>query len=229
MPALWLAQTDTIDPTGPNGAWAIQQATDILFKLTGEKYSGVMTSTDVFTAETFTDVTLRPTVISGNISNIPQFQPGIRNLRLRQTPVRSIQSITWNGSTMDPSEYTLRNNAYVVRSYGIPWIFDPVNAIEITYTHGDVVPIAGKRAAIRLANELIWAETDPNQSSLPTRISTISRQGETFTVMDPLNFLNDGKTGIYEIDLFLMATNPDKARKKSKVFSPDKPRGERIN
>jgi hypothetical protein len=36
------------------------------------------------------------------------------------------------------------------------------------------------------------------------------------------------RTGIYAIDLFLKSTNPDKARAKARVFSPDIARGRRI-
>jgi hypothetical protein len=35
------------------------------------------------------------------------------------------------------------------------------------------------------------------------------------------------RTGIYMVDLFLKSTNPDKARAKARVFSPDVPRGRR--
>lgn len=229
MPTLWLNNSDTADPSGPYTDLAVQQASWILYKLTAEKYPGIGTSTDVFTSENYVDMSLTPTVINGQVTNIPRFVSGLRNLRLRQSPVLSVQSVVWHGEVMDPSTYTLRNSAYLVRANAIPWVFDPVNEMVITYTHGVAVPMAGKRAAIRLANEMIYALNDDPACTLPERISSITRQGETFTVLDPQTFLLNGKTGIYEIDLFLAAANPDKAKKKPKVFSPDKPRGERIN
>jgi hypothetical protein len=40
-------------------------------------------------------------------------------------------------------------------------------------------------------------------------------------------FIDELRTGVYSIDLFLKTTNPDNARRKSKVFSPDQPRARR--
>jgi hypothetical protein len=45
--------------------------------------------------------------------------------------------------------------------------------------------------------------------------------------LDNQDFLDDLKTGVYAVDLFLRSVNPDKARVKSKVFSVDIPRGRR--
>lgn len=53
----------------------------------------------------------------------------------------------------------------------------------------------------------------------------MSRQGVSFTILDPQAFLKEGRTGIYDIDLFIKTVNPDNARKRAKIFSPDIPRG----
>jgi hypothetical protein len=47
--------------------------------------------------------------------------------------------------------------------------------------------------------------------------------------MDPQEFIANGKVGIYEIDLFLAAVNPTKAKKRPKVFLPGATRAERVN
>jgi hypothetical protein len=49
------------------------------------------------------------------------------------------------------------------------------------------------------------------------------------TVVDSQDFLDQGKTGIYEIDLFLRSVNPSKATRKARVFNPDTPRAARIS
>lgn len=229
MAVYWLKNTDTVEPAGLYTAEAVATASLILYKLSGEKFTGVQTTTESYGSGYFSPMKLEPVVLQGDIQNIP-LQAGIRELRLRNSPVVSVQSIKHAGKVMDPNEYSLRNNAYVVRANSVPWILDPLYDLEVSYTYGTPIPAAGKRAAIRLANELIWASTDSTECGLPQRITTqITRQGESMTVLDPLNFLQAGRTGVYEIDLFLAAVNPDKAKKKSKVFSVDKPRGERIN
>lgn len=229
MAILWLKNSDTIAPTGSFTTEAVATASFILYKLSGERYTGIQQVTESYGSGNFDPVRLQPVVVQGDIKNIP-IHEGLRDLRLRNSPVVSVQSIHRGGVLMDPSEYSLRNNAYLVRKNSTPWILDPLWDLTVSYTYGSAIPAAGKNAAIRLANELILAHNDDPQSALPQRIVTqISRQGETMTILDPLNFLQVGRTGVYEIDLFLAAVNPNKAKKKSKVFSVDKPRGERIN
>lgn len=229
MAILWLGNSDTVDPTGPYTSEAVAAASLILYKLSGEKFTGIQTTTESYGSGYFAPMKLEPAVIQGGIKNIP-LQPGQRELRLRNSPVRSVESVSIGGMILDPSEYSLRNNAYLVRKNSVPWILDPLYDLTVVYTYGTPIPAAGKHAAMRLANELIWAKDDSAECGLPQRITTqITRQGESMTVLDPLNFLQAGRTGVYEIDLFLAAVNPNKAKKKSKVFSVDKPRGERIN
>lgn len=229
MATLWISAADTIDPTGPYTDSAIQYASFILYKLSGEKYTGVQTTTEVYTSEIPVSTARESALISGAIYQLPKYTDGNRNLRLLNTPVRSVQSVTHLGRVLDSSEYTLRNNAYLVRTQSLPWILDPVHELSVSYTYGTPPPSSGKRAAIRLANELILADMGSANCALPERISSVSRQGVSYTIMDPQTFISNGKVGIYEIDLFLAAVNPNKAKKRPRVFSVDKPRGERIN
>lgn len=229
MATLWLTVNDTAEPTNAYAQEAVQMASYILFKLSGEKYSGIQKATEVYGQNNFAQMNLKPVVIYGEIRNLP-FVEGLRELRLRSNPVVSVESVYTNDLLMPTTEYTLRNNAYLVRRNSVPWILDPVSSLQVNYTYGTTVPAAGKRAAIRLANELIYLHSGNKACTLPARISTtITRQGETIAMMDPMNFLDNGLTGIYEVDLFLKAVNPTKSLKRPKIFSVDKPRGERIN
>jgi hypothetical protein len=229
MATLWISAADTIDPTGPYTQSAVEFASFALFKLSAEKYTGLQTTTEVYTSDVNLSSAVSPAVISGSVYNLPRFSEGQRNLRLRHTPVRSVESITYQGRVLDPSEYTLRNNSYLVRQNALPWVLDTVNEMVITYTHGTPPPSAGRRAAIRLANELILWDKGSANCALPERIQSVQRQGVSYTVMDPQEFISNGKVGIYEIDLFLAAVNPTKAKKRPKVFLAGGPRGERIN
>lgn len=229
MAVLWCATTDLVEPTSINAPAAVQWASDILFRLSGEKFTGLQQVTEVYGSDVFTSMNLRPVVVYGDIVNIP-IQTGIRDLRLRHQPVQSVVSVNWQGSALDPSLYTLRNNAYLVRLHSVPWVLDTIDSLKVTYVYGNPIPISGKNAAIRLANEYIWKVEGSDQSALPARINfSYTRQGETIGVLDPQKFLDEGKTGIYEVDLFLATYNPHKAKKRPKIFSSDKPRGERIN
>jgi hypothetical protein len=238
MAQLWLSKADTFDPTGPHTQAAIDTASFILYKLTGEKYPGVQTSTDAYSSQSIdqliqlqTQIHIQghmPIVSAGNIFNMPIAAAGVRNLRLRSSPVHSVISVIRDGELVDPESYTLRNNAYLVQTNGAPWLFGVTDTL-ITYVHGTPVPRAGKSCAIRLANELIHAAKDDGLCTLPERVQSVTRQGLSFAVLDPQDFIQHGKVGIPQIDYFIQAANPGKARKKARVYSVDRPRGERIN
>lgn len=229
MATLWISASDTIDPTGPYTESAVQTASLVLYKLSGEKYTGIHTVTEVYTADVTQPNVTNPALITGNMYNLPKFAEGQRNLRLRNNPVRSIVSVTYQGRELDPSEYSLRNNSYIVQKNSIPWVLNNVQELEVTYTFGTPIPSAGKRAAARLANELILSDMGSAQCALPERISSVTRQGVSYTVLDPQEFISNGRVGIYEIDLFLAAVNPSKAKKRPKVFLAGGPRAERVN
>ncbi|UDL16772.1 head-to-tail adaptor [Arthrobacter phage Atuin] len=228
MSGPWITAADTIAPTGPYTESAVATASWILFKLSGEKYTGISTSTEAYNSSNYTINQPEPVVFRGTVYNMPPAAEGFRNLRLRHSPIVQVLSVEQLGEILDPSEYTLRNNAYLVRKNSLPWVLDPVNDLTITYRHGTPPPAAGRRAALRLANEFILADMGSSACALPERISSVQRQGVSYTIMDPQEFISNGKVGIYEIDLFLAAANPNKAKKKPKIFSVDKPRGERI-
>lgn len=228
MPLIWLNTMDTVNPTSVHAEAAVRFASETLYALTGEKFTGIQTSTESFSADNLTSMEVTAAVYQGSIRNIP-VQQGYRNLRLRHSPIRNVLSITFDGKVMPPSTYAIANGSYLVRRDRTPWVLDSMGSLTVTYVHGTKIPAAGKIAATRLANEYIYLKTDDEQCTLPSRISTsISRQGETISVLDPLSFLNEGKTGVYEVDLFIAAANPTGAKKKAKVFSVDRPRGERL-
>jgi hypothetical protein len=228
MATLWISAADTIDPTGPYTDSAVHFASEVLYKLSGEKYTGIQSVTEVYTSQAAMS-NYSPSVIGGQMYNLPKLSEGQRNLRLRNTPVRAVSSVIHLGRELDPSEFSLRNNSYLVRQNALPWVLDPVHELSVSYTYGTPPPAAGKRAAIRLANELILSDRGSAACALPERISNVSRQGVSYTMLDPQEFISNGKVGIYEIDLFLAAVNPSKAKKRPKVFLPGATRAERVN
>jgi hypothetical protein len=228
MATLWISAADTIDPTGPYTDSAVHFASEVLYKLSGEKYTGIQSVTEVYTSQAAMS-NYSPSVIGGQMYNLPKLSEGQRNLRLRNTPVRTVSSVIHLGRELDPSEFSLRNNSYLVRQNALPWVLDPVHELSVSYTYGTPPPAAGKRAAIRLANELILSDRGSAACALPERISNVSRQGVSYTMLDPQEFISNGKVGIYEIDLFLAAVNPSKAKKRPKVFLPGATRAERVN
>ena len=94
---------------------------------------------------------------------------------------------------------------------------------EVSFTYGRMPPAAGKRAACALACELAKAATPGQECSLPKRLTSVTRAGLSFAVLDAFDFLDAGKTGVYEVDLFLGTYNPGGNARPPGVLSPDVP------
>jgi hypothetical protein len=122
------------------------------------------------------------------------------------------------GKIISPSKYYLSEHSTIIATPGANW--SPSN-VEVTYTYGTPPPTAGKAAARILATELVKLYEGDDTCALPQRVTSVSRQGVSYTLLDSQDFIDELRTGIYAIDLFLKTANPDKARARARVFSPD--------
>jgi hypothetical protein len=222
---------------------AAKAASNIMWALSGRRYTGETTVTERYvcsyrafrlgpSARTF-----NATLLDGDVYNIPKeefndfaeltsdgLSPTSR-IRLRGRPVTKIHAIrTRAGKIIPPHTYYLVDHSTIQAAAGVPWT--PCN-IEVTYSYGSPVPTMGKMAARTLAIEFAKLWTGDDDCQLPQRITSITRQGVSYTLLDSQDFLDELKTGIYAIDLFLRSVNPDKARAKARVFTPDIPRARR--
>ena len=76
------------------------------------------------------------------------------------------------------------------------------NVVRIIYTIGSNLPPGTERLVAWLANE--YAKAYAGEScALPDRISTITRQGVSWTMIDPQDFLPQGNTGMARVDAWL--------------------------
>lgn len=221
MAALWITEDDLSDPTSPDAREAARAASMVLFALSGRKYGGINEITEIYEPA---GCNHRQNAACGCFGRRDR-------LRLRYFPVRSVESVVrdWesaNSYTVPDTEYDIVDRTYLRPTRSATW--SPRNNLMITYTYGTAVPEMGLRAARILGNELLKARCCPDECALPDRVTSVSRQGVTFAILDPQDFLKDGRTGLYEVDLFLKATNPDNARMRSRVFTPDTPRASRI-
>jgi hypothetical protein len=222
---------------------AAQVASNLLWAMSGRKYTGVTTVTEKYTCTLRnnrmgpSEKTNSPMLFGGDVYNIPSsdfdeyselladgLSPDGR-IKLRGRPVSEVLALRdANGEILDPSGYYLVDHSTLHIRAGTPWT--PCN-VEITYTYGTAVPTAGKMAARKLALEFARLWSGDETCELPQRVTSVSRQGVSYTILDNQDFIQELRTGLYEIDLFLKVVNPDNARRKSKVFSPDKPRARR--
>lgn len=160
-------------------------------------------------------------------------------------PVRSIVAVRIDGVTIPANEYRLDESKLLVRTrptatfsptqrYGWPTCQNlglpdtEPNTFAVDLTFGADPPAMGKQAAAAMAVE--FGKAWSNQTNrLPQRLTSITRQGVSMAVLDPMAFLDKGMTGIYEVDLFVKTYNPTASKVRPAVWSPDVPRPRRIN
>jgi hypothetical protein len=211
--------------------------------MSGRKYHGITTTTeryitsiDAFRYQGISANNSQPQLVNGSVYNMPSddwndsaYQTdgtsSLSRIRLRGKPVQEIHLLRslYDGQIIDPDYYYVSEHNEIRAYTGTPW---PPGNVEVTYTYGIKVPTAGRMAAKLFAIELIkfWEGDD---CALPDRVTSISRQGVSYTVLDNQDFLENMRIGIYAVDLFIKTANPSKALAPSKVFSPDIPRARR--
>lgn len=234
MAAAWITKNDLEDSTNVEAGEAAAAASLIMYQLSGRKYNGSFEVTEFYE---------RPADCTGfNMNRVLQaardrysgaggcFAHRRGRLRLRRTPVTAVAQLIVGFETerriVSPTEYQVVDYTYLRPKLGASWT--PCSNVEVKYTGGAPVPESGLRAARLLGNELLKARCGDTSCMLPDRVTSISRQGVSITVLDAQDFLKEGRTGIYEVDLFLKSVNPDNARKRARVFTPDLPRAGRV-
>lgn len=248
MSNLWVDTSELGEYAESDYAYeAVKTASYILWGLSGRKFTGTTTVTEryVSTADPYlgtggSKLSYSPTLIDGRVENIPGGGRGrfshndflgdgtsaLQRVRLRGRKVIKIHNLRdMNGNIIDPNTYYLADHSVI---YGTPNAKWTSANVEVTYTYGSPPPAAGRTAARSLATELVKSYEGDDSCALPQRVTSVSRQGVSYTVLDNQDFIDELKTGIYSIDLFLRVVNPDKARARSRVFSPDVPRARRI-
>jgi hypothetical protein len=245
MTNLWVVPSD-LGATYSDSEYAddaCQMASNILWAMSGRKYHGIstvteryITSIDAFRYQGISANNFQPHLVNGSVYNMPSedwndsaYQTdgtsSLSRIRLRGKPVQEIHLLRslYDGQIINPDYYYVAEHSEIRAYTGTPW---PPGNVEVTYTYGIRVPTAGRMAAKLFAIELIkfWTGDD---CALPDRVTSISRQGVSYTVLDNQDFLENMRIGIYAVDLFIKTANPSKALAPSKVFSPDIPRARR--
>jgi hypothetical protein len=246
MSNLWVTPEELGAYTNSDYAYeACKSASYLLWGMSGRKFSGVTTVTeryvssyDPYLRSGGSSLTYSPVLLQGNVVNMPSggryaeddFQgdgtSSNSRVRLRGRKVVKVHTLRdLDGNIIEPSKYYLSDHSTI---FGVPGAGWSPSQVEVTYTYGSPPPSAGRAAARVLATELVKLYEDDDTCALPQRVTSVSRQGVSYTLLDNQDFIDELKTGLYAIDLFLKTVNPDKARARSRVFSPDQPRARRI-
>lgn len=161
---------------------------------------------------------------------VERYKAPAYRVHLSGSPVVDVASVKTEDGTLLTAELesaqflTIDQDVAVAAGAGL----DRGKYVEVEYTYGEEDPPAVVARAVEvLAAELVAASSG-DSCRLPDRVTTISRQGMSWTVLDPQDFLTEGRTGIYEIDLALSVANRGGAKARARVFSPEFPPGRRV-
>lgn len=208
-------------PAGVTWEQVCMSATEVLHVLSGHRWSGDCGEATAVLEHACGCATCaprsEPVVVAGDVHNVVCCSPAV--LRLPDTAVRQIVEVTVAGAVRDPATYRLARNGQLVdltrRGWGVCG-----QDVVVRYLVGYPPPSAGKDAAALLAFELGKARAGVT-SALPSRVTSLVRQGVTIGLLDTFRYLDAGRTGVYPIDLWLASVN--RPAMGSAVWSPDLP------
>ncbi|MFB7936673.1 hypothetical protein [Streptomyces sp. NPDC056049] len=147
----------------------------------------------------------------------------------------AVTSVTVDGLTLNPAAYRLdswRGIPRLVRIDGECWPqcqdmnVEPgeVGSFVITYQPGRALPLVGQIAAGEYACEIAKACVGA-ECALPQQMASLSRNGVDIQMIDPTTVVEDGLTGIQNVDLWIRSVNPARRAQRSRVASVDTYRG----
>jgi hypothetical protein len=169
--------------------------------------------------------------VCGTVSGLPRQQitfgghPAPMRVRLPHPDVTAVTELLVDG---DPFTAWRLDGAWLTRTDGCGWAVCG-DSTEVTYAYGIDPPDGGVLAAAELAGQLgIAAAGDTDlPCRLPARTRSVSRQGISMDITDPMEFLDQGLTGLYAVDAWIRAVNPYGRRQAGRVWSPDLARARR--
>lgn len=129
-------------------------------------------------------------------------------------PIFDVWDVTIDGEVIDRSLYAVRDSRYLVRTDDEHW--PPCETWSATWAFGRNPPVGLVHAAAVFAREIAKSCVGAD-CALPERVTSVSREGTSYVVLDSQKFLQEGRTGIYDVDLALIAARPPAEKQKSFV------------
>lgn len=145
-------------------------------------------------------------------------------------PIIAVTSVWCDGVELEEGvDWRLVEHRWLERAQGDTWpscqdlwsARDEVDTFEVSFTWGQAVPEDGGLIAalygLEIAKSMCGMECD-----LPTRVTSITRQGTTVTLADPMQLAEKGLTGVPIVDTWIRAmTGGKKPTQPARMYSPD--------
>lgn len=164
-------------------------------------------------------------------SDDPNDIAGKRQIMLGFYPVRSIVEVRIDGQVVDPNTYRVDEGKWLVRTDGGLWPCrqnwwrddDEPGTWSVRFMYGVDAPDEARTIAALYACELAKGMCGM-ECQLPARTQSISRQGVSQVLFDPLDLIADGMVGIPIVDTWVKSVNPNRRRRRARIVSADVPR-----
>lgn len=156
----------------------------------------------------------------------------VSELTLGVYPIAEVEEVKVDGDVLDSAEYAVHDWLYLVRMaddngdrQGWPCCqrLDLPNSepdtFEVTVVYGTQPPGNAAGAAAALACQLLRGRNGED-CDLPPGVTAIARQGVSLNLQGVLSLLDQGRTGVYEADLWLRAVNPNGQQRPGGVLLP---------
>jgi hypothetical protein len=210
----------------------IRWATDILFALSGHRFTGAC------------ERTVRPCQPCSHSCHRWAEDPYARHRgcascapsQIRLDGIwQTVTEVKVDGAILVSARWRLDENRWLVRlpdadgaraywacSQRLDLADTEEGTFSVTGTVGIPVPHGGRMAAAELAAEFALAcSGKEKECRLPRRITSIVRQGINIALADNFEFLKEGRTGLYAVDLWLASVNPTGSERQAVIASPD--------
>lgn len=141
-------------------------------------------------------------------------------------------SVEIDGDSLPSTSWQILDGVWLVRVDGDRWPCCQDFTVEdgdegtwsVSYAYGRPPPITGIRAATMLARELSLECAGSALCKLPARVTTVTRQQTTMAILDPMDYLTKGLTGLHSVDLFLASERYGRSHRMATFVNPDRPR-----
>lgn len=147
--------------------------------------------------------------------------PNVVHLVSSGQPIQEVIEVVIAGDVVPETEYRLEGD--LLYRIGADWPsqdltqpLDQPGTWSVTYTRGNPPPPGTAKLVGLLAKEFL-AACCGGKCRLPRRVRSVTRQGVTYDMVDPVDIYDSGKTGVPEIDLWLASVNPHHVMSAPKV------------
>lgn len=141
-------------------------------------------------------------------------------------PVGRIEQVLVNGEVVPDTAYRVENGTWLVRTDGEGWPSCAGDKFTVTYINGYPVDALGQIAGGIMAAEYVKLIAGDKKCRLPSGVRSINRAGMSIEIESGL--FPGGRTGMQEVDTYLIAWNPYALKVPPTIHSIDRRRNRQV-